>query len=217
MSTSKRVRCKISNQLIHDSEAMPADVIRESIFSRIKNDYPDFTKDDYISLKELNKYRAIHAASILAEDNPTLDRAEKEIVNSIEHNEFISKSPEELEEQPTLSQQLADKIASFGGSWRFIIFFGLFISFWIVYNNINSKGFDPYPYILLNLILSCVAALQAPVIMMSQNRKEEKDRQRSENDYKINLKAEIEIRQLHEKMDMLLIKLSEQGKKTEED
>lgn len=210
---TKQVHCKISNKLIHHSEAMPADVIRESIFESIKKDYPDFTKDDYISLKELNKYRAIHAAGILAEDNPTLDNAEKEIVSSIENNEFISKSPEELEEKITLSQMLADKIAAFGGSWKFILSFMVFIFIWMIYNTVTNAIFDPYPYILLNLILSCVAALQAPVIMMSQNRKEDKDRQRSENDYRINLKAEVEIQQLHEKVDMLLLKISEHNKK----
>ena len=98
-------------------------------------------------------------------------------------------------------------IASFGGSWRFIIIFGVFILTWIVINILflAEKGFDPYPFILLNLILSCLAALQAPVIMMSQNRQEEKDRDRSKQDYMVNLKAELEIRMLHEKLDHLII------------
>ena len=106
-----------------------------------------------------------------------------------------------------MGQRLADKIASFGGSWKFIIIFGLFILSWITSNIIFlvNKGFDPYPFILLNLILSCVAALQAPVIMMSQNRQEEKDRERAKQDYMINLKSELEIRMLHEKIDHLII------------
>jgi uncharacterized membrane protein len=102
---------------------------------------------------------------------------------------------------------VADKVASFGGSWTFIISFIIFLLIWIAFNAfwLANKGFDPYPFILLNLILSCIAALQAPVIMMSQNRQEEKDRERAKKDYKINLKSELEIRELHEKIDHLII------------
>ena len=106
----------------------------------------------------------------------------------------------------TRGQSISDKVARFGGSWSFIISFFAILLLWIVYNTIAATThiFDPYPFILMNLILSCLAAIQAPIIMMSQNRKEEKDRQRSENDYLINLKAELEIRSLHEKIDLLL-------------
>ncbi len=103
-------------------------------------------------------------------------------------------------------QRISDKVARFGGSWAFIISFAVVITVWIAYNTlaVQRDDFDPYPFILLNLILSCVAALQAPIIMMSQNRQEEKDRQRAENDYLVNLKAELEVRSLHQKMDLLL-------------
>lgn len=103
-------------------------------------------------------------------------------------------------------QEVSDKVARFGGSWAFIISFFLILIVWIVFNSTgpSTNNFDPYPFILMNLILSCIAALQAPIIMMSQNRQEEKDRQRSENDYLINLKAELEIRALHHKVDLLL-------------
>ncbi len=101
-------------------------------------------------------------------------------------------------------QEISDKVARFGGSWKFIILFAVILAVWIVVNTFTGIHFDPYPFILMNLILSCVAALQAPVIMMSQNRQEEKDRMRSENDYLINLKAEMQIRSLHQKMDLLL-------------
>ncbi|MBL0295039.1 MAG: DUF1003 domain-containing protein [Saprospiraceae bacterium] len=106
----------------------------------------------------------------------------------------------------TQGQKISDKVARFGGSWTFIILFMILLFFWILFNSISPKqdNFDPYPFILMNLILSCVAALQAPIIMMSQNRQEEKDRQRGENDYLINLKAELEIRALHQKIDLLL-------------
>jgi uncharacterized membrane protein len=114
---------------------------------------------------------------------------------------------DEEQEERTFGQRMADKLASFGGSWGFIIFFLSFITIWIIINVVFllSKAFDPYPFILLNLILSCIAALQAPVIMMSQNRQEEKDRIRAKKDYMINLKSELEIRMLHEKMDHLII------------
>jgi uncharacterized membrane protein len=122
---------------------------------------------------------------------------EKCIVNNLLHEpaEILSKG-----------QKISDKVASFGGSWKFIILFGVILFVWILFNSLapNKDDFDPYPFILMNLILSCIAALQAPIIMMSQNRQEEKDRKRSENDYLINLKAELEVRSLHQKIDVLL-------------
>ena len=106
----------------------------------------------------------------------------------------------------TKGQKLSDSVAMFGGSWKFIILFAIILAVWIFYNSTvaNNIRFDPYPFILMNLILSCIAALQAPIIMMSQNRQEEKDRKRAENDYLINLKAEIEIRNLHQKINLLM-------------
>ncbi|MBB6003652.1 DUF1003 domain-containing protein [Arcicella rosea] len=106
----------------------------------------------------------------------------------------------------TKGQAISDKVAQFGGSWKFIIMFGVILTLWIIFNTVMivQYRFDPYPFILMNLILSCIAALQAPIIMMSQNRQEEKDRMRSENDYLINLKAEMQIRSLQQKMDLLL-------------
>ena len=110
----------------------------------------------------------------------------------------------DVDDERTIGEKIADAVADFGGSWRFIILFGIIILCWIVYNSFIflNKSFDPYPYILLNLILSCIAALQAPVIMMSQNRQETRDRKRAENDYMINLKSELEIRNLHQKIDV---------------
>jgi uncharacterized membrane protein len=106
----------------------------------------------------------------------------------------------------TKGQSISDKVAAFGGSWKFIISFSVILSCWILFNTFSPQAdqFDPYPFILMNLVLSAIAALQAPIIMMSQNRKEEKDRKRSENDYLINLKAELEVRSLHQKIDLLL-------------
>ncbi|HEX6431434.1 MAG TPA: DUF1003 domain-containing protein, partial [Niastella sp.] len=112
----------------------------------------------------------------------------------------------ELDRGVTFGERLADRVAAFGGSWRFILLFAVAMAAWMGLNSwlLASRAFDPFPYILLNLVVSCLAAVQAPVIMMSQNRQEEKDRKRNENDYLVNLKAEIEIRTLHQKMDLLM-------------
>jgi uncharacterized membrane protein len=137
-----------------------------------------------------------------------LSSLEKEVLDSIQENELVSTNvEEEIAEQLSLGERMADKIATFGGSWTFILSFFLFILLWMLVNVylLASRSFDPFPFILLNLILSCLAAIQAPIIMMSQNRKETKDRQRSEYDYKVNLKAELEIRLLHEKIDHLIV------------
>ena len=144
---------------------------------------------------------------LLTAKNENLRKLHSIVAQSIKEEKLIISDlmnpPEEI---LTPGQKVSDKVARFGGSWRFIILFCVLLALWIIYNVIAPKGdhFDPYPFILMNLILSCIAALQAPVIMMSQNRKEEKDRMRSENDYMINLKAEMQIRSLHQKMDLLL-------------
>jgi uncharacterized membrane protein len=144
---------------------------------------------------------------LLADESNYLDKLHKIVEDTIkEEGLIINNLLHPPKDVLSRGQKLSDKVARFGGSWHFITWFGLILVVWIVYNVtvIQSKEFDPYPFILMNLILSCIAALQAPIIMMSQNRQEEKDRMRSENDYLINLKAEIGIRSLHQKMDLLL-------------
>jgi uncharacterized membrane protein len=129
------------------------------------------------------------------------------VLDSLKEEKLLASKIFEKEEKLSFPDRLSDRVAEFGGSWRFIITFLLMMGVWICINVFwfANKGFDPYPFILLNLILSCIASLQAPVIMMSQNRKEDRDRKRAENDYIINLKAEIEIRNLHQKMDLLIV------------
>jgi uncharacterized membrane protein len=140
-------------------------------------------------------------------ENVQLEKLNQIVTQTIKEEELILNN---LMHPPaeTLSkgQLVSDRVARFGGSWTFIISFLLVLAVWIAYNVLapQGKNFDPYPFILMNLILSCIAALQAPIIMMSQNRVEEKDRKRAENDYMINLKAELEIRSLHQKLDLLL-------------
>lgn len=139
----------------------------------------------------------------------------KEIIENVQedmHNEEIihlvlEKQISDNHQTITPGQKIADKIASFGGSWHFITIFALLLAFWMLYNLFSINSLDPYPFILLNLILSCLSALQAPIIMMSQNRQEQIDRQRNENDYKVNLKTEIIIQDLHCKLDTILEEL----------
>ncbi len=144
---------------------------------------------------------------LLSEQNAQLLKLRKIVEQTVEEEQLIVNNllhpPQEILSQ---GQRISDRVAHFGGSWKFIIIFSVILGVWILYNTLvpSKEAFDPYPYILMNLLLSCVAALQAPIIMMSQNRQEEKDRMRGENDYLINLKAEMEIRGLHQKMDLLL-------------
>jgi uncharacterized membrane protein len=144
---------------------------------------------------------------LLSDEKKHLEKLHKIVKETIEAEELITHNllnpPDEI---LTRGQKISDKVARFGGSWKFIILFGIILTLWILVNVliVDKYKFDPYPFILMNLILSCIAALQAPVIMMSQNRQEEKDRMRSENDYLINLKAEMQIRSLNQKVDLLL-------------
>jgi uncharacterized membrane protein len=199
----------ISKKEFPENEKVIGKIIRKSILDLIKKDYPDFDVKCYISISELNQYRQKYIAGYLVNEVGELNALEADVLQTIENQETLSTKINAESEMSnfTFGQRLADKIASFGGSWKFIIMFGLFIGIWITANILFlvNKGFDPYPFILLNLILSCLAALQAPVIMMSQNRQEEKDRERAKQDYMVNLKSELEIRMLHEKIDHLII------------
>ena len=197
----------ISQQEFPKSEQVFGNTIRKSIFDVILNDYPSFNKKSSISIAELNLYRQKYLSSYLVKEVGELSHLEEDVLKTLNDHEIISENVKDTSNDFNFGQQLADKVATFGGSWKFILLFAFIIFFWISANIIllANKGFDPYPFILLNLILSCLAALQAPVIMMSQNRQEEKDRERAKQDYMVNLKAELEIRTLHEKLDHLII------------
>jgi len=198
----------ISKKEFPVSEKVSAKTVRHSVLNLIQKDNPQFLHDSYLSLSELNYYRDKYVSDYLVKEIGELSELEKTVLNSVSSNKTLTdKLDIEDDKALTLGQRIADKVATFGGSWTFIISFGVFIFIWISVNVFwfINKGFDPYPFILLNLILSCLAALQAPVIMMSQNRQEEKDRDRSKKDYMINLKSEIEIRTLHEKIDHFIV------------
>ena len=182
--------------------------IKRQILELIKKDHPGFSEDDYLSHEPLNNYRKKYLEWLIRKEHREVSKFEREVIRAIQNNTLLSENIEpEIETKLTAGQKLADRIAEFGGSWIFIIFFFSFLFIWMAINIfiMATRPFDPYPFILLNLILSCLAAIQAPIIMMSQNRKEQKDRARSEHDYKVNLKAELEIRLLHEKMDHLMV------------
>ncbi len=198
----------ISQTEIPKGEEIRGRDIREGILSLIKSEHPDFDSESYITLEELNQYRRLYLASLIVQEKGEIARIDKDVMDAIKNNAILSENiQDDLEAELTVGQKIADRVAAFGGSWTFIITFFSFIIVWMIINIwfLASKPFDPYPFILLNLILSCLAAIQAPIIMMSQNRQEQKDRQRSEHDYKINLKAELEIKLLSEKMDHLLV------------
>src|SRR5213594_2538982 len=199
--------CQICKKPKSPNSGMIADLIRPSLLEFIEKKLPDVDSKGFICLADLGEFRKDYIKEVLEDEIGELSALDQEVVESLEQHEILSSDIEkQFEKKLTFGERLSDQIASFGGSWRFIILFGVVLVVWIILNAalLLNRGFDPYPFILLNLILSCLAAMQAPIIMMSQNRAELRDRLRSENDYKINLKAELEIRHLHEKIDHLL-------------
>ena len=203
----KKFKSDISGKEFPETEKVTANLVRKSILDFIKLDYPDFEDDKCMSIGELHSFRERYIAEMLLKETGELSEMEQTVLKALNDNTILSDKLDDEIQEFTLGQKIADKVASFGGSWTFILSFMAFLFLWIAGNVfvLLNKGFDPYPFILLNLILSCIAALQAPIIMMSQNRQEEKDRERAKKDYMINLKSELEIRMLHEKIDHLLL------------
>lgn len=191
------------------TQLMPADGIRPEVAELIGLENPDWRKTGYICRTDLLKYRQQHVNELLMKERTELTELDEAVVHSIAQHAILTENVETtFGERLSTGDQWADRIASFGGSWSFIGLFAVILLGWIGINLsvAATRPFDPYPFILLNLILSCIAAVQAPMIMMSQRRQEAKDRLRSQNDYRVNLKAELEIRMLHEKLDHLLLK-----------
>ena len=161
----------------------------------------------WICTVDLQRYRHQYVKSLLEAERGELTALDNEVLESLRQQEILSRNPEEeLQAGLTAGQRLADRVAAFGGSWRFLILFAVVLVLWIAVNSVALiiRPFDPYPFIFLNLVLSCLAAIQAPVIMMSQIRQEARDRLHAMHDYQVNLKAELEIRHLHQKIDHLL-------------
>jgi len=205
---NRPVKCQVCGKGKTFAESMPAEMVRDSIVQIIRRDVPGWVPDGYICRADLDGYRARLVSEVLESGVAEADSIEATVAKSIAEQEMVSRNlNEEFDTRVSFGQRLADRMASFGGSWTFIILFAVVLVAWITINTaaLLTKPFDPFPYIFLNLILSCIAAIQAPVIMMSQNRQEEKDRLRAEHDYRVNLKAEFEIRSLHEKIDHMLV------------
>jgi len=210
MKKKKReaIICQICKKTKKLSESIPAELVSQPVTHTIKQSHPEWTNDGYICLSDLNHFRALHVKNVLETEKGELTNLENQVMKSLEEHEILSKNiNEEFEQKQTVGERFADKLAAGAGSWKFIVGFTIILIIWIAINSVILlwKPFDPYPFILLNLVLSCIAAIQAPIILMSQNREEAKDRLRSEHDYRVNLKAELEIRHLHEKMDHLLM------------
>jgi uncharacterized membrane protein len=203
----KTFRSDLSKKEFPIGERISAFTIRDSVLSLIKKDNPDFDGDKCLAQEELNLYRQKYIEDYLKKEVGDMNDLEIEVLEKLRNNDTLTDKLEDEIIELTIGQKLSDKVAQFGGSWRFIMIFIFFMFCWIAVNIfwLEEKSFDPFPFILLNLLLSCLAALQAPVIMMSQNRQDEKDRERSKKDYMINLKSELEIRLLHEKLDHLII------------
>lgn len=197
----------ISKKEFSETHKMMGSLISPPIVEVIKKDCPDFNDASLLSVSEYKHYKQKYLQNYLVKETSDISQLEKEVIESIGSKAILSDKELLDDSKATFAQRLSDKVASFGGSWSFIILFGIILFLWILFNTLspNKDEFDPYPFILMNLILSCIAALQAPVIMMSQNRKEEKDRERAKQDYMINLKSELEIRLLHEKIDHLIL------------
>jgi len=186
---------------------MIGELVRPSLAEFIRKRVPQWEPKSFICFEDLGAFRKDYVKDVLEDEIGELSALDHEVVESLQQHEILSADiSKQFERKLTFGERLSDRIAEFGGSWKFLILFGIVLGLWIIVNAVflATRAFDPYPFILMNLILSCLAAIQAPIIMMSQNRSESRDRLRAENDYKVNLKAELEIRHLHEKLDHLL-------------
>lgn len=199
--------CAVCGQRFPLHALIPGGAVRDVIAAEILREHPQWSGDSFICRADLAHYRLGYVHTLLSSEKGELTNLEQEVLHSMQDHEVLTRNVDaEFEQSWTFGERLADKIADFGGSWVFLICFAAFLVFWILLNTVVLivRPVDPYPFILLNLVLSCLAAVQAPIIMMSQNRQEAKDRLRSQHDYQVNLKAELEIRHLHEKVDHLL-------------
>jgi uncharacterized membrane protein len=206
MNSKSKFKSTISGLEFSEKEKVYGHQIRQAVLNLIQKDHPDFKDNDCLSNSELNIYREKYISKYLQTEVGELSDLQQKVLKSLSNGKSLVSKVEYEKDNRTFGQKVADKVADFGGSWTFIIAFFVFILIWIGANVfiLLNKGFDPYPFILLNLILSCLAALQAPIIMMSQNRQEEKDRARAKKDYMINLKSELEIRLMDDKLDHLI-------------
>jgi uncharacterized membrane protein len=207
------VLCEVSKTEVPADKAKQGFTVRPSILQLIKEVEPTFTSDSWISDEELKKYKVRYIETLFQNDKNRENEIQEMVKQAVANHDFMSinfiDTINNEDSESTLGQRMADKVAEFGGSWTFIFSFFTLMAIWM-FGNVLLKiyqpdyAFDSYPFIFLNLVLSCVASIQAPIIMMSQNRSSEKDRKRALNDFKVNLKNELEIMFLREKIDHII-------------
>jgi uncharacterized membrane protein len=196
--------CAVCGKTFPRSQLAGPEACRAGVQKLIAADHPEWNPASLICHDDLARYRRAYIEDLLEEERGELSRLDRDVLESLATHSIVATDPgRDIERAATFGERMADAVARFGGSWLFILSFLGFLVLWMALNvlRVLGFGFDPYPFILLNLMLSCIAAIQAPIIMMSQHRQEVKDRLRAENDYRVNLKAELEIRLLHEKID----------------
>ena len=204
MAAQNQAVCALCGKGFRTAELRPISSLSAGVMAALSAEQPDSDATALICLTDLSRLRRIYLERLLEAERGQLSQLDREVLASVEAEATISADTDQsFDEARSFGQRAADAVASFGGSWRFILIFLAILALWIVVNGLSVfwHPYDPYPFILLNLVLSCIAALQAPIIMMSQRRQEAKDRMRAENDYRVNLKAELEIRHLHDKID----------------
>lgn len=185
----------------------PAIIVRPVVSDLIRRERGDWAEDGWICTEDLQNYRYKYVQELLQQEKGEISSLDQEVIESLRQHEILARNPDEEHlASLTFGQRMADGLSTLAGSWGFILLFSGILLLWILINTIGlfKQAFDPYPYILLNLVLSCMAAIQAPIIMMSQGRQEDRDRLHAQRDYQVNLKAELEIRHLHQKIDHLL-------------
>lgn len=208
MQDRETIFCQICSERKTPGEVVPADSVRSSVIDLIRKDHPEWSDQGYICITDLNHYRAKYVEELLEKEKGEVSTLEEKVISAMEDRSVLSEDTTAVfDRQLTIGERVADRIADFAGSWTFIILFFVILVTWIAINSLILlfRPFDPFPFILLNLVLSCIAAIQAPIIIMSQNRQEARDRLQARHDYQVNLKAELEIQNLHEKIDHLLI------------
>lgn len=199
-----QAQCHVCGQTFPMASLRPWISVRSGVSALIEAEAPGWQDGERICQADLARFRRLYIEQMLEDERGELNALDRAVLDSIQSGQTLSRHLEsDIGEEIAFGERMADRVAAFGGSWPFILMFLGVLVLWIGTNvsGILRAPFDPYPFILLNLVLSCIAALQAPIIMMSQRRQETKDRLRGENDYSVNLKAELEIRQLHEKID----------------
>lgn len=204
MAAQNQATCTLCGKGFRAAELRPVSGLGAGVMAALQTEKPDIDATALICPADLSRLRRIYLERLLEAERGQLSQLDREVLASVEAEATISADTDQsFDEARSFGQRAADAVASFGGSWRFILIFLAVLVVWIVVNGLSVlwQPYDPYPFILLNLVLSCIAALQAPIIMMSQRRQEAKDRMRAENDYRVNLKAELEIRHLHDKID----------------